>query len=160
MYSLNEINKSKNINEAKVVKLKKLSIDDNNDLSFSKTKTSTPINTTRQSSKFNDSLTTVSTFDDNNNKIGSISNIKSNEYFGLSKLYIIRDFKGSLIYGDLNVRQGEIVYLLCKSERYLFVENQTGKFGFIPVDVCVDLDEVIVNAKYKLNSFQVKVTSF
>jgi hypothetical protein len=165
MYSLNEINKSKNINEARVVKLKKLSNnDDNGDESFSRTKTSTPI-TTRQNSKcVNDSLTTVSSLDDNNNnnnKVdGSISKIHSDSYYGLAKLYIVRDFHGSLIYGDLNVRQGEIVYLLCKSERYLFVENQFGKFGFIPVDVCVDLDEVIVNAKCKLNSFQAKVTSF
>ena len=147
--------------EAKVVKLKKLSSGD----SFYLTKTSTPIASTPKRAQLSsmDSFTTVSTIDhnNNNNRIDFMSKIHSKENkYGLAKLYIIRDFNGSLIYGDLSVRQGELVYLLCKSEIYLFVENQTGKFGFIPVDVCVDLEEVIINAKYKANRFQVKVTSF
>ena len=79
---------------------------------------------------------------------------------GLTKLYIIRDFCGSLIYGDLSVRQGEFVYLLCKSECYFFVENQFGKFGFIPGDICVDLEEVFVNANCRIDQQATKVTSF
>jgi hypothetical protein len=65
------------------------------------------------------------------------------------KLYIVCDYSSSLIYGDLNVRQGDMVNLICESGKYYFVEAHDGRQGFIPCYICVDLDEVVFNAHAK-----------
>jgi hypothetical protein len=78
----------------------------------------------------------------------------------LSKLYIIRDHTGKLLYGDLDVKQGDIVHLICESDEFYFVQDQFGMQGFVPADVTVDLDEVLSNAQLKnIFSNQNKITS-
>lgn len=65
-------------------------------------------------------------------------------------LYIIRDYKAKLIYGDLSVRQGEVVRLICDlATLFNFVENSDGQQGFVPKDICVDLEHMIESAHTK-----------
>ena len=51
----------------------------------------------------------------------------SGEY--LTKLYVIKNYKGDLVYGDLPVREGDYVYFISESEFYYFVENKHGVQG-------------------------------
>lgn len=61
----------------------------------------------------------------------------------LTKLCVIRDYKGgALIYGDIGVKRGQLIYLICESEFYYFIENNQGKQGFVPKEICVNLDKM------------------
>ena len=71
-------------------------------------------------------------------------------------LYIIKDYNAQLAYGDLSVRKGELVYLICDSDSHCFVENKMGKQGFIPKDICIDLDDTIRRAQIQLIQYQSK----
>ena len=81
----------------------------------------------------------------------------SGEY--LTKLYVIKNYRGDLIYGDLSVEVGDHVYFISESEFYYFVENKFGIQGFLPKETCVDLDEIIKSATTQSNSFNLKTTS-
>ncbi len=81
----------------------------------------------------------------------------SGEY--LSKLYIIKDFNCELLYGDLSVKKGQHVYLICESDTHCYVENECGIQGFIPKDVCIDLEETVKNARIRMHQTYKKVTS-
>ena len=82
----------------------------------------------------------------------------SGEY--LTKLYVIKNYKGDLIYGDLSVAEGDYVYFISESEFYYFVENKCGIQGFLPKETCVDLDEMVKKAVLnQSNSTNLKITS-
>ena len=81
----------------------------------------------------------------------------SGEY--LTKLYVIKNYQGDLVYGDLSVVVGDYVYFISESEFYYFVENKFGIQGFLPKETCVDLDEIIKSASDQSNSTKLKITS-
>jgi hypothetical protein len=71
--------------------------------------------------------------------------------FLTTQLYILQDYSPRLNYGDLSVRRGDLVYLICDlSESYFFVEDMNGAQGFVPKKYCINLDETIKSAKEKL----------
>ena len=78
----------------------------------------------------------------------------------MAKLFVIKDYMGSLVYGDLKVERGEFVYPIWESDVYYFVENELGQQGFVPKECCVNLDETVQKARTRLTygSFS-KVTS-
>ena len=78
----------------------------------------------------------------------------------MTKLFVIKDYPGAQVYGDLSVLYGEFVYSLCESELYYLVENELGEQGFVPKDCCVNLEHTVNQARIRLMSDQVcKVTS-
>jgi hypothetical protein len=81
--------------------------------------------------------------------------------FLTTQLYVIRDYHSRLDYGDLSVRRGELVYLICDlSELYYLVENMRCQQGFVPKDVCINLEETIRSAQQKLTPLpNCKITS-
>ena len=84
----------------------------------------------------------------------------SGEY--LTKLYVIKDYSGNLVYGDLTVVEGDYVYLISESEFYFFVENNAGIQGFLPKEVCIDLQDMLRKAalhQMKSNVENFKITS-
>jgi uncharacterized protein YaiL (DUF2058 family) len=91
----------------------------------------------------------------------SLSDEDENDVSGefLTKLYVIKDYKAQLIYGDLTVKRGECVYLICETDSYCFVENNAGMQGFIPKESCIDLDDTLRKAKLKMQIPFCKVTS-
>jgi hypothetical protein len=68
----------------------------------------------------------------------------------LTKLCVINDYKsGQYAYGDISVRKGQLIYLIFETDAYYFIENEHGKQGFIPKEICINLDEMIQQAKIK-----------
>ena len=80
----------------------------------------------------------------------------SGEY--LTKLYVIKNYSGNLIYGDLTVLEGDFVYLISESEFYYFVENKVGTQGFLPKEICIDLEDML--RKATLNQMQPNMDNF
>lgn len=78
----------------------------------------------------------------------------------LEKLFVIKDYWGSLVYGDLRVERGEFVYPIFESDVYYLVENELGAQGFVPKECCVNLDETVQKARSRMidGSFS-KITS-
>jgi hypothetical protein len=91
--------------------------------------------------------------------------IDSNEQLDVAgvyftKLFIIKDYRGVLTYGDLNVNKGDYVYLISESEYFCFVENEQGVQGFVPKEICIDLAETINRAQTNMRQTKYyKVTS-
>jgi hypothetical protein len=78
----------------------------------------------------------------------------------LVKLYVIKDYSSPLLYGDLSVKAGEFIHVICEtSSDYYLVENCFGIQGFVPKEICIDLEETIKNAKINLNEKECKITS-
>lgn len=76
-----------------------------------------------------------------------------------TELYVVRDFQGDYMYGDLSVRKGEILKLICESNTFYFAINKNGQQGYIPIDVAVDMSEVVERAKRKISHQDSKITS-
>lgn len=68
----------------------------------------------------------------------------------LEKLFVIKDYSGSLVYGDLRVERGEFVYPIFESDVYYLVENELGAQGFVPKECCVNLDETVQKARSRM----------
>jgi len=84
---------------------------------------------------------------------------EDDDFTAPTQLYVVRSYRGNLVYGDLAVSQGEVVSLICESEDYYFVENKTGKQGFVPLEICVDLVEVYQRVKFRNMNTTTRVTS-
>jgi hypothetical protein len=102
--------------------------------------------------------------DGQSNTSDSDFSISSEESANITKemnteLYVVRDFQGDNMYGDLCVQQGEILRLICESNTFFFVANQYGQQGYIPIDVAVDMIEVMQRAKRKTTNHNAKITS-
>ena len=137
------------INEAKIVKLKTLA--NLNLKSSSKCCKTERTERNRQDDSIDSSID-IYISDEAEDSIDKTKFHENTDVVGefLTKLYIVSDFKsGDFYYGDLQVTRGENVYLICESENFYFVENKHGEQGFIPNDICVDLNEVQDRLKYK-----------
>ena len=55
------------------------------------------------------------------------------------------------------MRKGQLIYLIFETDVYYFIENEHGKQGFIPKDICVNLDEMM--QQVKINKSLSKITS-
>jgi hypothetical protein len=81
--------------------------------------------------------------------------------FLTTQLYVLKDYNSKLNYGDLRVKRGDLVYLVCElSEAYYLVENAIGLQGFVPKELCINLEETIKSAQDKFLPIQnCKITS-
>ncbi len=78
----------------------------------------------------------------------------------LMKLFVIKGYKGALVYGDLAIESGEFIYMISETNKYFLVENEAGKQGFVPKDCCVNLEQTVTNARVKmLDGKKCRVTS-
>jgi hypothetical protein len=87
----------------------------------------------------------ISDFSFQSTSSGISSSSSNDEYsnceFIKSKLVILNSYKSKLNYGDISVKRGEIVFLLCDLTQYYYlVENIDGKQGFIPKEICIDAE--------------------
>ena len=115
---------------------------------------STILNSTTTSNTFNKSF---ESFESTINQSDSDDYDVSGEY--LTKLYVIKDHAGTCLYGDLSVRKGEFLYLISESDTYCFVENKDGVQGFVPKEICIDLDETVRKAQNNFTCPNCKITS-
>jgi len=78
----------------------------------------------------------------------------------LTKLFVIKDYRGALVYGDLAVECGEFIYMIYESKDYYLAENESAEQGFVPKDCCVNLEEAVTKARVKmLDGKMCRVTS-
>lgn len=138
-------------NEPKQAKIVKLN---HSKPTFSNSTTmSTPFNSTSKTLTRSDSFETESNYyselDEQENDVSGES---------LSKLWVIKDYKrGELIYGDISVKKGQVIYLICESDFYYFIETEHGKQGFVPKEACVNLEEM--TRQVQLQESFCKITS-
>lgn len=155
MYKFNYICPRKE-EEPKVAKIVKLNRPKQNDLDSSRI-SFVSINELdnselRHSSRINYSSNSIETPTGSSDE-----NDVTGEY--LNKILIIKDYQAQLQYGDITVRKGEYVYLISESENYCLIENSSGGQGFVPKEICLDLEETVRIARIKHNSNYCKITS-
>ena len=138
--------------QANIVKLNKLPSNSNLSIAFSKASTQYMIvNSSNVSFESNSSISSsfLSTREIITPIVDTSTYNNECEVNGLtSQLYVLKDYKSDLAYGDLKVKRGELVYMVCDmSEMYYLVENSKGNQGFVPKDICIDLEQTIKAAK-------------
>lgn len=139
--------------QAKIVKLNHSKQNFSSDLVIM----STPINSTASIK----TLTRSNSFETESNHYSEIDELEQNQDVSgesLTKLWVIKDYKrGELVYGDISVKKGQIIYLICESDYYYFIETDQGKQGFVPKEVCVNLEEM--TRQMHLQETVTKITS-
>jgi len=155
--------------QAKIVKLKKLescsSLGSSSFLSNNSYEDELDSSELAYINDISDRYATISNKKKQFKKIFDTKSIGSNEQLDvvgvfLTKLFIIKDYRGVLTYGDLNVNKGDHVYLISESEYFCFVENEHGVQGFVPKDICIDLEATVRRAQTNMRqTLHYKVTS-
>ena len=146
--------------EAKIVKLKPIKENEATNFTSKIMKINKPNRTNVFDSSVSSVNSTEKSFDslDNDPNFDTDSNSEPAIQY-LTRLYVIKDYMPELMFGDLMVKKGQMVYLLADSNGHCLVMNDSGDQGFVPKEICLDLEETMRKAQQKNHITSCKVTS-